>query len=114
MEAEPKIAFLNQFLLRRSLENRVKIRQDNLLDVYDPISIYIDWIETNAPELFAPPRSEVSKKAILEDILDHGCTFKKGSPPKLDSISQSEIRKRVAFWKRDIELSTLTGCDYYE
>ena len=120
MEAGKKLPIIRRFLQERSIDKQLLILEEKaLLKEYDAIGVCLDWIEEHASDLFDPMlfedgfKSNLEKWRILSNILDHAVTLKKGSPPVFKTFKPSFLQERVAFWQRDLEFTTLPGCDFY-
>ncbi|ETO92634.1 hypothetical protein [Legionella oakridgensis] len=106
-EAE-KRQFLRQYLQSRSADREVAI-DDAALDGYQPILDRIHLIERENPVFFARMTADPGRSPLLETILNSACNFDEGSPPVLRAIDDARLRMAT----RELELTTLPGCDYY-
>lgn len=114
MSPDQKIRIIRRFLREKTSEP-LRIGDADVLRDYNDIGVCLDWIEEHAADIFDITTFEANleKWNIFLNILGQGVKLEKGSPPALKSAETSLLEGPVAFWRRDLQLSHLPGCDYY-
>ncbi|WP_133127955.1 hypothetical protein [Legionella nagasakiensis] len=103
-----KRQFIRQYLQKRSVDPRIDI-DDAALGGYQLILDRINLIAREHPVFFARMTENPERCPLLETILTAACHFEAGSPPVLRGIDDARLRMAT----RELELTTLPGCDYY-
>ncbi|KTD46084.1 coiled-coil protein [Legionella quinlivanii] len=114
MDATQKNRIMTRFLKEISINKGIAILPEQLAQ-YADLDAALESIEANGVGVidYHTVENNPGEWHRLKDILMRNVKFAEGSPPRPTGYDAPGLLSRIAFWRRDDQLSTLPQNDYY-